>query len=174
MQLFNQFSETAGWSFKSILGLDRKAWFLQDLTAAIFGAWVYKVLAWFGVYVIDPYYYFVIVALIGCDFVTGVWVATRRKKFETRKALRGFGTVVAYTALIFFANSLARAEPKILSWLPTAVVTPMVLILLLSFAKNLTLLGFIKASFLKALLKSIDQHKEGVSEALQDDPAPEP
>lgn len=173
MRILNQFLETPTWSIKSLLGLDRKAWFIQDLTAAIVGAWLYKALELFGVYVIDPYYYFVIVLLIGCDFVTGVWLAARRKQFQTSKALRGFGTIVAYTALIFFATSLARAEPKILSWLPTAVVTPMVLILLISFVKNLALLGFVKMAFLKALLKSIDQHKEGVSEALNDESTPE-
>lgn len=102
--------------------------------------------------------FYALIALIFADHATGVFLAWKRNKFETRKFLRIFWTLLSHVALLYFSMQLSKGA-KSLFWLNEAVFVPLVLVNLLSLVKNLSLLGFIKKNFASLLYKKIDVHK---------------
>lgn len=102
--------------------------------------------------------YYALIVLILADYATGIVVAFKRDKFETRKALRVFWTLISHTALLYFSMQLSKASAA-LFWLNEGVFVPLVLVNLLSFIKNLSLLGYIKKGFAEFFYKKIDAYK---------------
>lgn len=103
--------------------------------------------------------YFCVLALVMLDFISGVWVGHRSPAgIETRKAKKVLGTLVAYTAFMFFAHKFSRSEPS-LFWMPQAVLAPIVVINFGSLIKNASLLGFLPEKIAEWLYKNIDKYK---------------
>jgi phage-related holin len=102
--------------------------------------------------------YFALVGLIAADHVTASILAFKHKRFDTRIALKIFWKLLAHTALLMFATNLSKGA-DVLFWLNEAVFVPIVIVNLLSFTKNMTLLGWVKQGFLKVLMDRIDNHK---------------
>lgn len=102
--------------------------------------------------------YFALVGLIGADHVTASILAFKHKRFDTRIALKIFWKFLAHTALLMFSTNLSKGA-DVLFWLNEAVFVPIVVVNLLSLAKNLSLLGWVKPGFLKILMERIDNHK---------------
>lgn len=112
-----------------------------------------------GNWIFDPAEsYFALIGLIACDHGTGVWIAFKHNRFETRKALRIFWTVLSHTGLLLFATNLSKGSSA-LFWLNEGVFVPLVLVNLISLVKNLALLGFIKNDFAKFFYTKIDAYK---------------
>jgi len=102
--------------------------------------------------------FFALIGLIACDHATGVWLALKHNRFETRKALRIFWTLLSHTGLLLFATNLSKGSSA-LFWLNEGVFVPLVLVNLISLVKNLALLGFIKNDFARFFYKKIDAYK---------------
>lgn len=102
--------------------------------------------------------FYALIILIFADHASGVFLAWKRNKFQTRKFLRIFWTLLSHVALLYFSMQLSKGA-KSLFWLNEAVFVPLVLVNLLSLVKNLSLLGFIKKNFASLLYKKIDVHK---------------
>lgn len=138
-----------------IVGTDRKYWFLLDSIAAAAGV----VTATVQGFIWEPAItYYVVILLVVVDFLTGVSVAIKANNVETRKAMRLVYKILAYTLIMVVAHNIGRSEPA-LFWLPQAVVTPIVLILLMSTIKNLSLLNVLPAHVAKFLYNSLDKYK---------------
>jgi phage-related holin len=110
---------------------------------------------------------------IMADSVTGMLYAYRQKRWESRKAFRGLFKAVAYLGLLILAHNYGRAEPS-LSWLPTGILVPMVLFLVLSLVKNLSLLGWLPPKLAAMLYERIDAYKNPASDAPEQKPHPQP
>lgn len=104
-------------------------------------------------------YLLLITSLVVLDFATGVWVAARQNKFETRKAAKLATKLISYVLIFVLARLCVRVEPVLLVWLPQAVVIPMVLFTFASLLKNLSLLGILPAFLAARLYKHIDAYK---------------
>jgi len=102
--------------------------------------------------------YYALIVLILADYATGIVIAFKNNKFETRKAIRVFWTLISHTALLYFSMQLSKASAA-LFWLNEGVFVPLVLVNLLSLIKNLSLLGYIKAGFAEFFYKKIDAYK---------------
>ena len=102
--------------------------------------------------------YWALLALIALDHLSGVYLAYKTHRFETRKALRVFWTLISHTALLLLSNQLSKGSDA-LFWLNEAIFVPLVLVNLLSLIKNLSLLGYIKRGFAEFFYKRIDRYK---------------
>lgn len=153
-----------------IFGLNRKPYLLAvDITAAA------AMLAAGLLEIVKPHiqYLFLIVFVVFADFVTGAWVAARRNKFETRKALKLLYKLIAYVGIFVMARACVNAEPTLLAWLPEAVLIPTVLLTVASILKNLSLLGLVPLGVASALWKHIDVYKEQGGEPEKEPEPPE-
>lgn len=153
-----------------IFGLNRKTY----LFAVDFGAAITMLLA--GVVgLVKPHinYLLLIVFVVLADFATGAWLAQRRGKFETRKAIKLVYKLTAYILIFVMARLCVKAEPTLLAWLPEAVLIPTVLLTVASVLKNLSLLGLIPLGVASALWKHIDVYKEQGGEPEKEPEPPE-
>jgi phage-related holin len=102
--------------------------------------------------------FYALLALITADHVSGVYRAWIYNRFETRKALRIIWTLLTHVFLLSFASNLAKGSSA-LYWLDEGVFVPLVIVNLLSFVKNLSLLGFVKKEFASILYRKVDLYK---------------
>lgn len=142
---------------ESVLSLNLK---IVPFTLSVFGGFTIGSITGFVTdWIFDPAVsYYALMILICCDHATGMWIAWKNNKFETRKATRIFWTLLSHTGLLAFATSLAKGSNAIY-WLNEGIFVPLVLVNLISFVKNLSLLGFIKRSFAELLYRKIDVYK---------------
>ena len=155
MQIYHMADE-----LRSLLEADRKGAGWWDVASAGAGMLLYFI----GQHIWSPAEgYLLLALLLGADFVSAALLAWRNGTFETRKALRVTYKLVAYTVLLFFAHNLAKYEST-LAFLPQAVFLPLVLMLLLSLIKNLSLLGYLPVALAEILYRKIDVFKNTSTE----------
>lgn len=132
----------------------------QILFASVFGGFSLGALTSFVTgWVFDPApSYFALIGLIAADHLTGVILALRNNRFETRKATRIFWTLLSHTGLLIFATNLSKGSDA-LFWLNEGVFVPLVLVNLISLVKNLSLLGYLKKDFAGFFYSKIDAYK---------------
>jgi phage-related holin len=155
-----------------LLGLNlRTPWYAL---CAILGFTTAGVLEFTDTYLWSPPITLLLVFLtIMADSATGMLYAYRQRRWESRKAFRGLFKAVAYLGLLILAHNYGRAEPS-LSWLPTGILVPMVLFLVLSLIKNLSLLGWLPPKLAGMLYERIDAYKNPASDAPEQKPHPQP
>jgi len=102
--------------------------------------------------------YFALVGVIFADHLSGMYLAYKHNRFETRKATRIFWTVCSHTALLVFGSNLAKGS-NALFWLDETIFVPLCLVNLISLVKNLSLLGFIKKELGDWFYRKIDVSK---------------
>lgn len=102
--------------------------------------------------------FFFLLGLICADHLSGMYLAWKNDRWETRKATRIFWTLLSHTALLSFASNLAKGS-EALYWLDEGIFVPLVIVNLISLIKNLSLLGLIKKDFSKLFYKKIDAYK---------------
>lgn len=102
--------------------------------------------------------YITLIGLIGCDHLTGMYLAWTGKRFQTKKAMRIGWTLVAHTVLLTSATHLSR-DDEFFSWINEGVFVPLCLVNFISLVKNLALLGWIKKDFIKYFYNRIDAYK---------------
>lgn len=142
---------------ESVLSLNLK---IVPFTISVFGGFTIGSITGFVTdWIFDPAVsYYTLMLLICCDHFTGMWIAWKNNKFETRKATRIFWTLLSHTGLLAFATNLAKGSNAIY-WLNEGIFVPLVIVNLISLVKNLSLLGFIKRSFAEMLYRKIDVYK---------------
>jgi phage-related holin len=141
------------------LGLKPSVWVLAQLTGWSLAALLSYLDAVVATHVWHPSLtYYLMVVLLLADFLTGAGLAWRHNAFETRKALRVVWKLVSYTFLLAMAHNLGRAE-RLFGWLPEAVLVPIILLLLMSLLKNLSLLGWIEPRLAAWLYRKVDVYK---------------
>ena len=143
--------------FGSVLSLNLK---VVPFTLSVFGGFTLGSISGFvSNWIFDPAVsYYTLMLLICCDHFTGMWIAWKNNRFETRKATRVFWTLLSHTGLLAFATNLAKGSNAIY-WLNEGIFVPLVVVNLISLVKNLSLLGFIKRGFAELLYKKIDVYK---------------
>jgi hypothetical protein len=111
--------------------------------------------------------YYALIGLIFADHLSGMYLAYKNNKFETRKATRIFWTLCSHTALLIFGCNLAKGSIAI-SWLDESIFVPLCLVNLISLVKNLSLLGFIKKDFANWFYNKIDVYKNDYTKKKPD------
>lgn len=164
----NRVSEEIGAIATSILSLKLK-W--EIWMATVFGGLTIGAVTGFVAnWIYSPYEsYFSLIGLIICDHITGMYLAYKHNRFETRKAVRIFWTLCSHTGLLLFVTNIAKGE-ETLFWLDETVFVPLCLVNLLSLVKNLALLGFIKHEFAGWFYKKIDVYKNEFIQKPNDRP----
>jgi len=147
------------------LKLKTEVWFVS-----VFGGMTLGMITGFvSNWIYSPYEsYFSLIGLIICDHLTGMYLAFKHNRFETRKAVRIFWTLCSHTGLLLFVTNIAKGE-ETLFWLDETVFVPLCLVNLLSLVKNLALLGFIKNEFATWFYKKIDVYKNEFITKKNDD-----
>ncbi|MBX3103203.1 MAG: phage holin family protein [Bacteroidetes bacterium] len=152
------------------LGLRFKYWMLAQVGGiSLAGLWAW-LNAGVDTYIWHPSVtYYLMLTILVADFGTGSWLAWRQGRFETRKALRSVWKLVTYTFLLALAHNLGKTE-RMFSWLPEAVLFPMIILLLLSMLKNMSLLGWIEPHLAAILYRKIDTYKNPDTDASSHTP----
>lgn len=133
---------------------------LEILLTTVFGGFTFGAITGFtDDWIFEPAvsFYFLLM-LISADHFTGMTVAWKNNKFETRKALRVFWTLLAHTWLLMFATNLSRGSIA-LYWLNEGIFVPLVLVNMISLVKNLSLMGLVNSHFAVLFYKKIDVYK---------------
>jgi hypothetical protein len=113
-------------------------------------------------WIFEPYVAFVsLIGIIMADHLSGMYLAWKGNRFETKKAARILWTLVAHTTLLVGATGLSSSDG--LYWLNEAVFTPLSIFNLLSLVKNLALLGLIKKEVVSVIYNKVDLYKDEYS-----------
>lgn len=111
-------------------------------------------------WIFEPYVaYYSLIGIIFCDHLTGMYLAWKGNRFETKKASRIIWTLLAHTALLMGATGISASNG--LYWLNEAVFTPLALFNMLSLVKNMALLGLIKKDVVRFIYNRVDNYKDG-------------
>jgi hypothetical protein len=153
---------------ESVLSMNLK---IVPFTISVFGGFTLGSISGFvSNWIFDPAVsYYTLMLLICCDHFTGMWIAWKNNRFETRKATRIFWTLLSHTGLLAFATNLAKGSSAIY-WLNEGIFVPLVVVNLISLVKNLSLLGFLKRSFAEMLYRKIDVYKNEYIETKNSKP----
>lgn len=150
----------------SVLSLNLKAgvW-----AVTVFGGWtIGAITAFVSNWIYDsPEAYYALIGLIFADHFSGMYLAFKYDRFETRKATRIFWTLCSHTALLIFGCNLAKGSVA-LFWLDESIFVPLCLVNLISLVKNLSLLGWIKKDFANWFYRKVDVYKNEFTEKKKD------
>jgi len=159
---------------KSVFSLNLKT---EVLLASILGGFSIGAITGFtDDWIFEPAgsFYFLLL-LIASDHMTGMTLAWKRNRFETRKACRVFWTLLAHTWLLIFATNLSKGSVA-LYWLNEGIFVPLVLVNLISLIKNLSLMGLVNRHFAVLFYKKVDVYKnelsKNIDQALNGDAPP--
>lgn len=102
--------------------------------------------------------YLAIVAVVFVDGFFGVWAGSKKKGFQTRKALKVLKTLFAWVMIL---SALLMVEKGFQGtfWLSETFCAPFIVFQLISALKNANTVGVINNSVLSQILAKIDQHK---------------
>jgi len=93
------------------------------------------------------------------DWFAGMAVAIKNGKWETWKALKVIYYMAAYSWAVSMVLSVEKGYPSAF-WLSEAVIMPILVFQIISFLKNISLLGLLPKSLLTEILDKIDKHKD--------------
>ena len=101
--------------------------------------------------------YLAIMALIFADGFFGVIAGIKREGFKTYKALKILRTFVYWVIILTVILMIEKSFGA--SWLSETLITPLIVLQLISALKNASMSGFIKMEELNRLLDRVDKHK---------------
>lgn len=141
---------------ESVLSLKLKTHVL--LTTLFGGFTVGMITGWVENWIFEPYVaYWSLIGIIFADHISGMYLAWKGGRFQTKKASRIFWTLIAHTGLLIGATGISASNG--LYWINEAVFTPLAIFNLLSLTKNLALLGLIKKDVVKYIYNKVDNYK---------------
>lgn len=105
-----------------------------------------------------PESYVALIAVIILDHLSGMYRAFKNNAFETKKAVRIFWTLLSHTALLSFSYNMAKGS-DLFGNMSQGIFLTLCSVNLLSFVKNLSLLGWIPKQLAEWLYKRIDVYK---------------
>jgi phage-related holin len=100
-----------------------------------------------------------IAILVFADFAAGIGKAIFTKTFETRKALKVVWYFSAYSVLLAVMLSIEKGF-SYASWMAEAVMLPILTFQIISFLKNLSIIGLLPKGVLLKILENIDNYKD--------------
>lgn len=102
--------------------------------------------------------YLAIIALIFADGFFGIIAGIKREGFKTYKALKILKNLLFW---IIFLTVILGIEASFSGtfWLSETIITPLIILQLISALKNASMAGFIKIDELNRILDKIDKHK---------------
>ena len=102
--------------------------------------------------------YLGLIAVVFIDGFFGIIIGIKREGFQTRKAIkvlqRAITWILFLTVLLMVEKGFAGTD-----WLSETIITPFIVLQLISALKNASMAGFIKAEELNKILDRIDKHK---------------
>lgn len=118
------------------------------------------IFGYFKIIFLDNQNLFIAIAtVVIIDWLFGITIAIKNKKFETQKALKILYYLVTYWLMLVAVLSTEKAFPSAF-WLSEAIVMPILTFQVISMIKNMILLGVINNSLAKEIFKNIDKYKE--------------
>lgn len=100
------------------------------------------------------------------DWIFGVAIAFKDKKFKTQKALKIIYYLFTYWSMLFTVLAIEKGFPSAF-WLTEGIIMPILVFQLISIIKNLIILGVINNTLAKQIFKNIDRYKETINETGQ-------
>jgi hypothetical protein len=102
--------------------------------------------------------YLAITALIFADGFFGVIAGVKREGFKTYKAVKILKNLLFW---IIFLTVILGIEANFSGtfWLSETIITPLIILQLISALKNASMAGFVKIDELNRILDKIDKHK---------------
>ena len=102
--------------------------------------------------------YLAITALIFADGFFGVIAGIKREGFKTYKAFKILKNLIFW---IIFLTVILGIEANFSGtfWLSETIITPLIILQLISALKNASMAGFVKIDELNKILDKIDKHK---------------
>lgn len=102
---------------------------------------------------------FVAIAMVVfADFFSGVLKAIVNNNFMTRKALKVIYYLFTYWVVLAVTLSIEKGFTYS-SWMSEAIMLPIIVFQMISFLKNLSLIGIIPKGLLLKILENIDDYK---------------
>jgi phage-related holin len=103
--------------------------------------------------------YLATVSVILLDGVGGIMRAVKRGQFRTYRAIK---TVKKLWVWILIISTILLVEKGVegVNWLDETIITPFIVLELLSALKNFHQAGIIDSNFLKKILENVDNHKD--------------
>lgn len=102
-----------------------------------------------------------ITLLVFADFAAGIAKAISTNTFETRKALKVVWYFGSYSVLLAVMLSIEKGF-QYASWMAEAVMLPILTFQIISFLKNLSIIGILPKGLLLKILENIDNYKDNM------------
>ena len=102
--------------------------------------------------------YLAIMALIFADGFFGIIAGIKKEGFKTYKALKILRTFAYWIIILTVVLAIEKSFNGV-DWLSETIITPLIVLQLISALKNASMAGFIKMEELNRLLDRIDKHK---------------
>lgn len=102
--------------------------------------------------------YLAITTLIFADGFFGIIAGVKREGFKTFKAIKILRTLLFWVVFLTVVLAIEKSFDGV-SWLSETIITPLLVLQLLSALKNASMAGFIKMEEINRLLDRIDKHK---------------
>jgi len=102
--------------------------------------------------------YLAITALIFADGFFGVIAGVKREGFKTYKAVRILKNLLFWIIILTVILGI-EASFSGTFWLSETIITPLIILQLISALKNASMAGFVKIDELNRILDRIDKHK---------------
>ena len=102
--------------------------------------------------------YLAITALIFADGFFGVIAGIKREGFKTYKAVRILKNLLFWIIILTVILGI-EASFSGTFWLSETIITPLIILQLISALKNASMAGFVKIDELNRILDRIDKHK---------------
>ena len=102
--------------------------------------------------------YLAITALIFADGFFGVIAGVKREGFKTYKAVRILKNLLFWIIILTVILGIEASFSETF-WLSETIITPLIILQLISALKNASMAGFVKIDELNRILDKIDKHK---------------
>ncbi len=102
--------------------------------------------------------YIAVVAVVFCDGFFGILAGSKKKGFQTKKALRVPITAFIWLCILTITLVIEKGFTGTF-WLSETICAPFIIFQLVSTLKNIHTLGFIQEGLLSEILFKIDRHK---------------
>jgi hypothetical protein len=102
--------------------------------------------------------YLAITALIFADGFFGVIAGIKREGFKTYKAVKILKNLLFWIIILTVILGI-EASFSGTFWLSETIITPLIILQLISALKNASMAGFVKIDELNRILDKIDKHK---------------
>jgi hypothetical protein len=102
--------------------------------------------------------YLAITALIFADGFFGVIAGVKREGFKTYKAVKILKNLLFWIIILTVILGI-EASFSGTFWLSETIITPLIILQLISALKNASMAGFVKIDELNRILDKIDKHK---------------